>query len=83
MTKEFEFDVFVNEMFVPEVMPEEEIMIEEPEANSGWVLPVILGVVVAGAVALIVVLKVRKKKKSGVVDSFVFTDGTEDIDGLS
>lgn len=80
MQKEFDFDVFVNEMFVPEVMPEEEIMMEEPTANTGWILPVVLGVVVAGAIALVIVLKVRKKKKSGVVESFVFTDGTEDLD---
>lgn len=83
MQKEFDFDVFVNEMYVPEVMPEEEIMIEEPKAGTGWILPTVLGVVVAGTVALIVILKVRKKKKSGVVESFVFTDGTEDFDGLS
>ncbi len=83
MTKEFDFDVFVNEMFVPEIMPEEEIMIEEPQAKTGWILPVILGVVIAGAVALVIVLKVRKKKKSGVVETFVFSDGTEDRDELS
>lgn len=82
MTKEFDFDVFVNEMYVPEVMPEENIMMEEPQAKTGWVW-VVLGVAAAGAVALIIVLKARKKKKSGVVESFVFADGTEDFDGLS
>jgi hypothetical protein len=83
MQKEFDFEVMVNEMYVPEPMPEEEIMIEEPKANTGWILPVVLGVVAAGLVVLIVILKKRNKKKSGVVDTFVFTDGTEDTDGLS
>ena len=82
MTKEFDFDVFVNEVYVPEVMPEEDMMMEQPQAKTGWVW-IILGVAAAGAVALIIVLKVKKKKKSGVVESFVFTDGTEDFDGLS
>lgn len=82
MTKEFDFDVFVNEMFVPEVMPEEEIMVEEPQAKTGWIW-IVLGVVAAGAVALVIVLKVKKKKKSGVVEHFVFSDGTEDDDALS
>ena len=58
-------------------------MMEEPEAGNGWVLPVILGVAAVGAVVLIVVLKIRKKKKSGVVETFVFSDGTEDTHGLS
>ncbi len=83
MQKEFDFEVMVNEMYVPEPMPEEEIMMEEPKANTGWILPVVLGVVAAGLVVLIVILKKRNKKKSGVVDTFVFTDGTEDTDGLS
>lgn len=83
MEKEFEFEIMVNEMYVPEPMPEEEIMMEEPEPKTGWILPVVLGVVAAGAVVLIVVLKKRKKKKSGVVETFVFADGTEDTDGLS
>ena len=39
------------------------------------------GLVAAGAIALVIVLKARKKKKSGVVESFVFSDGTEDFDG--
>ena len=82
MEKEFEFEVFVNEMFVPEVMPEEEIIMEEPQ-SKGWILPVSLGAAAVAALALIVVLKVRRKKKSGVVESFVFSDGTEDTDGLS
>ena len=82
MTKEFDFDVFVNEMFVPEILPEEDMMIEEPQAKTGWIW-IVLGAVAAGAVALVIVLKVRKKKKSGVVESFVFSDGTEDLDGLS
>ena len=81
MQKEFEFDVFVNEMFVPEIMPEEEFVVEEPEEGSGWLVPVIVCVVVAGVAALIIVLRIRKKKKSGVVDTFVFTDGTEDTHG--
>ena len=83
MQKEFEFEVMVNEMYVPEVFPEEDIMMEEPEAKNGWILPVILGAAAVGAVVLIIVLRKRKKKKSGVVDSFVFADGTEETDGLS
>lgn len=82
MTKEFEFTVHVNEAYVPEIMPEEVIVEEEPSAGAGWVLPAIC-VAVAAAVILVIVLRVRKKKKSGVVDTFVFTDGTEDTDGLS
>lgn len=82
MEKEFEFEVMVNEMFVPEPMPEEEIMMEEPQPKTGWILPTVLGVIAAGVVVL-VVLKKRKKKKSGVVETFVFADGTEDSDGLS
>lgn len=83
MQKEFDFDVFVNEMYIPEVMPEEEIIMEEPEAKTGWILPVILAVIAAGAVVLVIVLRKRKKKKSGVVETFVFADGTEDTDGVS
>ena len=82
MQKEFEFEIMVNEMFVPEPMPEEEIMMEEPQPKTGWILPTVLGVIAAGVVVL-VVLKKRKKKKSGVVETFVFTDGTEDTDGHS
>ena len=78
MTKEFDFDVFVNEMYVPEVLPEEEIMMEEPRTKTGWIW-IAVGIVLAGAVAAVIVLKVRKKKKSGVVESFVFSDGTEDL----
>lgn len=83
MQKEFEFEVMVNEMFVPEVFPEEEFFPEEPETSNGWILPVILGAAAVGAVVLIIVLRKRKKKKSGVVDTFVFADGTEETDGLS
>lgn len=83
MEKEYEYEVFVNEMFVPEVMPEEEFPLEEPQTNRGWILPAVIGATVAGAVTLILVLRKRKKKKSGVVETFVFADGTEDSNGLS
>lgn len=82
MQKEFEFDILVNEMFVPEIMPEEDIMVEEPAVKTGWILPVIL-VIAAAAVVVLVVLRKRKKVKSGVVETFVFADGSEDADGLS
>ena len=79
MTKSFEFDVFVNEMYVPEIMPEEDPGIyEEPEPERPvWLIPSIA----AGAVlviTLVTVLIVRKKKKSDRVDTFVFSDGTEE-----
>ena len=38
----FDFDIFVNEAYVPEVLPEEEIMAEEPAANTGWILPAVV-----------------------------------------
>jgi len=79
MTKEFTFDVFVNEMYVPEIMPEEDPMIyEEPEPERPvWLIPAIAagGLLV---VVLVIVLIVRKKKKSDRVDTFVFSDGTEE-----
>ncbi len=83
MEKEFDFDVMVNEMYFPEVLPEEDIMIEEPAPKTGWILPVVLAVAAVGAVVLVIVLKRRKKKKSGVVETFVFADGTEDTDEIS
>lgn len=83
VTKEFTFDILVNEMYVPEVMPEEIVMEEEPSGGVGWVLPVVIVVLAAGAIVLILVLRKRKKKQSGVVDSFVFTDGTEDTNEIS
>lgn len=78
MTKEFTFDVFVNEAYVPEILPEEEMIVEEPAAKSGWVAPVAVSAAVLAAAATVIVLRVRKKKRAGLVDSFVFSDGTED-----
>ena len=85
MTKEFTFDVFVNEAYVPEFYPEEEmpgIMEEAEPQRPGWVIPAAAAAAVA-LVVLVIVLAVRKKKKAGRVESFVFADGTEDDHGAS
>lgn len=76
-TKEFTFDLTVNEMFIPEPMPEEMPMEEAPEGGSLWYVWVIAAAVLAGVTLLIV--RRKKQKKSEQVDSFVFDDTEEDL----
>lgn len=78
MTKEFTFDLMVNEAFVPEFM-EEPMMPEVPVEEDGfpWTMVALIAVGVA-VVALVVIVVIRKKKKNAnVVHSFVFDDGAE------
>ena len=77
-TKEFTFDLFVNEMFVPEEVMPEEIIVEEETGGGLWWLWVCLGAA-AAAVTLLVVVRKKKKKASNVVDSFTFDDTEEDV----
>ena len=78
MTKEFDFDVFVNEAYVPEVLPEMEGMPEEPaKTGSGWIF-LVIGIAAAAAVTVVIVVR-KKKKKAGVVDEFQFDDCEEDV----
>ena len=74
MQKEFTFDVFVNEMSVPDE-PIIDPGMEEPEPiGPNWKL--IAGGVIAVAliVVLVLFLRRRKKKKAAEVDSFTFDD---------
>ncbi|MBR3866414.1 MAG: hypothetical protein IKM54_01290 [Butyricicoccus sp.] len=74
MTKEFTFQVFVNEMYFPEEPIMDDPAMMEPE-ESGPNLWIILLVLAAAAGAVVIVLRRRKKKKAaGEVDSFTFDD---------
>ena len=74
MTKEFTFQVFVNEMYFPEEPIMDDSAMMEPE-ESGPNLWIILLVLAAAAGAVVIVLRRRKKKKAaGEVDSFTFDD---------
>ena len=84
MTKEFTFDIFVNEMFVPEYFPEEDpIIYEEPEQEHPILVILSIAAGVLLVIAVVIVIVVRKKKRSNRVDSFVFSDGTEDKHEIS
>ena len=75
LQKEFTFQVFVNEMSMPEDPGMEDPGMMEPEEtgpNWGLIVGVILAVgVIAG---IFVLLRRRKKKKAAEVDSFTFDD---------
>lgn len=75
LQKEFTFQVFVNEMYVPEDPGMEDPgMMEPEETGPNWGL--IVGILVAVAViaGIFVLLRRRKKKKAAEVDSFTFDD---------
>ncbi len=75
LQKEFTFQVFVNEMYVPEDPGMEDPgMMEPEETGPNWGL--IVGIVIAAAVivGIFVLLRRRKKKKAAEVDSFTFDD---------
>lgn len=75
LQKEFTFQVFVNEMYIPEDPGMDDPgMMEPEETGPNWGL--IVGVVVAAAavVLLVLFLRRRKKKKAAEVDSFTFDD---------
>lgn len=74
LQKEFPFQVFVNEMYIPEepVMDDPAMMEAEESGPNIWI---ILLAVAAAAVAVVIVLRRRKKKKAAnEVDSFTFDD---------
>lgn len=75
LQKEFTFQVFVNEMYVPEDPGMEDPGMMEPEKTGpSWGL--IAGILAAIAViaGIFVLLRRRKKKKAAEVDSFTFDD---------
>lgn len=74
LQKEFPFQVFVNEMYVPEEPVMDDPSMMEPE-QSGPSLWIILLAAAAAVVIVVIVLRRRKKKKAAAeVDSFTFDD---------
>ena len=75
MTNEFTFDMFVNEAYVPEFLPEE-IPMEEPQTQSstGWIIGGGAAALLAGGGITVPLVIRRKKKKANVIDTFVFDD---------
>jgi hypothetical protein len=74
LQKEFIFQVFVNEMYIPEEPIMDDPGMMEPE-QSGPNLWIILLAAAAAATAAIILIRRRKKKKvAGEVDSFTFDD---------
>ncbi|MGN0995169.1 MAG: LPXTG cell wall anchor domain-containing protein [Butyricicoccus sp.] len=75
LQKEFTFQVFVNEMYIPEDPGMDDPGMMEPEKTGpNWGL--IVGILAAVAViaGIFVLLRRRKKKKAAEVDSFTFDD---------
>ncbi len=74
LTKEFPFQVFVNEMFVPDEPMMDDPSMMEPEEENGSPLLWMLPIAALGAGVFLFLRRRKKKKAAGEVDDFTFDD---------